>query len=26
MDKVIFIVGMGPGVSAAVARRFAREG
>ncbi len=26
MDKVIFIVGMGPGVSAAVARRFGREG
>jgi short-subunit dehydrogenase len=26
MDKVIFIVGMGPGVSAAVAQRFAREG
>jgi short-subunit dehydrogenase len=26
MDKVIFVVGMGPGVSAAVARRFAREG
>ena len=26
MDKVIVIVGMGPGVSAAVARRFAREG
>jgi short-subunit dehydrogenase len=26
MDKVIFIVGMGPGLSAAVARRFAREG
>jgi NAD(P)-dependent dehydrogenase (short-subunit alcohol dehydrogenase family) len=26
MDKVMLIVGMGPGVSAAVARRFAREG
>lgn len=26
MDKVIYIVGMGPGVSAAVARRFAGEG
>ena len=26
MDKTIFIVGMGPGVSAAVAQRFAREG
>ncbi len=26
MDKVIYVVGMGPGVSAAVARRFAREG
>jgi NADP-dependent 3-hydroxy acid dehydrogenase YdfG len=26
MDKVIFIIGMGPGVSAAVARRFAAEG
>jgi NADP-dependent 3-hydroxy acid dehydrogenase YdfG len=26
MDKVIFIIGMGAGVSAAVARRFAREG
>jgi NADP-dependent 3-hydroxy acid dehydrogenase YdfG len=26
MDKVIFVVGMGPGVSAAVARRFARDG
>ncbi len=26
MNRVIFIVGMGPGVSAAVARRFAREG
>ena len=26
MDKVIFVIGMGPGVSAAVARRFGREG
>ncbi|HUN91955.1 MAG TPA: SDR family NAD(P)-dependent oxidoreductase [Burkholderiaceae bacterium] len=26
MDKVLFIVGMGPGLSAAVARRFARDG
>jgi len=26
MDKVIFIIGMGPGVSASVARRFGREG
>ena len=26
MNKVLYLVGMGPGVSAAVARRFAREG
>jgi short-subunit dehydrogenase len=26
INKVLFLVGMGPGVSAAVARRFAREG
>ncbi len=26
MNKVLVLVGMGPGVSAAVARRFAREG
>jgi short-subunit dehydrogenase len=26
MNKVLFVIGMGPGVGAAVARRFAREG
>jgi NAD(P)-dependent dehydrogenase (short-subunit alcohol dehydrogenase family) len=26
IDKVIFVIGMGPGISAAVARRFGREG